>query len=303
MRNGLFEGILMKKVIIITDSTADVPKEILEKREIDVIPLFVNFDDESYKDGVDINLDQMFNLVEEKRALPKTSAASPGDFIRVFSKYKDAGYEIFYTGIGSKLSVAYQNACLARDELEGEIYCVDSNNLSAGIAILLYKACDLRDQGLSAKEIFEEITKTVPKVKSQFVIDTLEYLHKGGRCSGMINFFGTMLNIKPMIAVRDGKLIVASKTIGSMKKAIKNMMKGFYMDLKDNNVDLDYIICCHTYQDKGAKIILNEIKNIKANHILEHIAGCVIGSHCGRGTIGILYTTKTSVITEKEITE
>lgn len=279
----------MNKVLITTDSTADLSPEILESRNIKMVPLYVRFNDESYKDSIDITTLELYKKVEDYGFLPKTQAASPGDFEIFFKKYLDEGYKIVHISIGSKISATHKSALLAIDLLETkDVYVIDSANLSSGIGLLVLKASDLKDQGLSAEEINEEILKLVPKVSSQFAIKTLDYLHKGGRASGLSAFVGSVLRIKPIIQVNDGKLDVYKKSVGKMSKALDVMID----DLVNLNGEIDdnYVFITHSLAPDSFEYIKNRLeKEVKVKHILEGHAGCVISSHCGEGTIGILY--------------
>lgn len=283
----------MKKVKIITDSTCDLSKELVEKYNIAVTPLFVNFGEESYQDGVSIDVEKMYKLVEEKNMLPKTAAQSPGNFVELFKKYLDEGYEIVYMGIGSKFSATLSSANVAKQTLESEdIYLVDSLNLSSGTGLLVLKAATLAQKGLSAKEIKQEIENLVPNVRSQFVIDTLEYLYKGGRLNALSNFFGSMLKIKPIIKVRDGLMAVGKKGRGSMKKGIDLMLAEVFAEKE--NIDPEFMMITHSLAEEQALYIRERIKqeNLEVENLHETQAGCVISSHCGKGTIGVLYILK-----------
>ena len=204
----------MNKVKIITDSTCDLNLDMYEGLDVEVIPFFVNFNEESYLDLIEMDSEKLFKKVEETNIHPKTAAASPGMFYETFKKYIDKGYDVLYLGIGSGLSGAFQIASTAALDLpENRVFLVDSQNLSSGSGLLLMKAVKFRDQGLSAKEIKEEVEKLVPRVRSQFVIDTLDYLHRGGRCSGTARIFGTLLKVHPLIRVVDGEMIVAKNHV------------------------------------------------------------------------------------------
>lgn len=282
----------MNKVAIITDSTCDLSKEIIESRNIKVLPLYVRFGEDTYRDGIDITTDRLYKLVEQKNEIPKTSAVSPGDFIEAFEPLIKDGYDIIYTGIGSSLSGTFQSAHIASLEFpENRIYLVDSKNLSTGIGLLVLKACDLRDQGLSASDIKDRLLEIVPKVRSQFAVKTLDYLHKGGRASGTAKLLGTMLRIKPIIQVRDGKMDVYTKTMGKMSRALDVMLTD-YINLGEQ-IDLDYVMITHSQAGKHVDY-MSEIVNqkLKPNKLFVTEAGCVISSHCGPGTIGILYIVK-----------
>ncbi|MBN2268710.1 MAG: DegV family protein [Acholeplasmataceae bacterium] len=280
------------KVLIMTDSTSDLSKKLLDQRKIVSVPLYVNFTDEIYRDGIDLTTEELYRKVEEKGVLPTTSAVSPGDFIKVFQKYVNLGYDILYMGIGAKLSGTFQSALIAKDEVDPDkIHLIDSMNLSSGIGLLVLKACDFRDQGLNVLEIKEKIEKLVPLVRAQFAISTLDYLHKGGRASGTAKMMGTILGIKPIIKVVDGKLDVYKKPAGKMSRALDIMLDDFFREI--DNLDLDYVFVTHSFANKQAVYMMDKVKEkVKVKHLIEGQAGCVIGTHCGAGTIGILYIVK-----------
>ncbi len=277
------------KVKIITDSTNDLDQETLKKNDIEVLPLYVNFTNESYMDGVDITTPQLYEKVEELKELPKTAAVTIATFEEVFSKYVQEGYDIVFTGISKQMSRTYENAVLAANEVSPEhIFVVDSMNLSTGIGLLLLKACKYRDEGKTAKEIAEQLNLDNKRVLSQFAIERMDYLYKGGRCSGMAKIFGTLLKIKPLIAVRDGRMHVAKKPHGNMKVALDIMIEQLKQDLP--RLDRDVVLITHSIAFESCDYIKEKISQFLGDvPILCTVAGCVISSHCGPGTIGILY--------------
>lgn len=284
-------GDIMVKIIV--DSTQDLTKEILEKNGVEVVPLTVNFSDgESYLDGVTIQTAELYEKVKEKKELPKTAAVTVGTLIDVFKKHIDNGDEIVYTGISAQMSRSYENALLAKEELETDkIYVVDSKNLSTGIGLLILKAIKDRDSGLSAKEIAKNMEKNRELVLSQFAIEQMDYLYKGGRCSSVAKIFGTILKIKPIILVRDGKMHVGAKPLGKITKALDIMINQIVAD-KDR-LDTDHILVTHSIAPSSRDYIMEKLKPLFPNvDIIETVAGSVIASHCGPGTIGILYMVK-----------
>ncbi len=282
----------MNKIIISTDSTADLGINELKEYDIKVIPLYVRFDNDVYKDGVDINTNKLYELVDKYNALPKTQAITPGDFVEFFKQYLDKGKQIIHISIGSKISASYQSAMIAKDLLNtNDIYVIDSENLSSGIALLALKASSFRKKGLSAKMIYEKVVELVPKVRCQFAIRTLDYLHKGGRASGLSAFVGSVLSIKPIIQVNDGRLDVYKKSVGKMSRALDIMINDL-IKLKED-VDLEFIYITHSLADKSFDYMKEKILNeLTPTNLIEGHAGCVISSHCGKGTIGVLYITK-----------
>ena len=277
------------KIKIITDSTNDLGRDLLEQLNIDVIPLTVNFDEESYLDSVEITTKELYEKVEAKGQLPKTAAVPIQKFIDVFEKYINEGYEIVYTGISKSLSRTFENAFFAAQEVNSEkIHLVDSMNLSTGIGLLLMKACKYRDQGMSGAEIKERLESDRENVKSQFAIETMEYLHKGGRCSGVTRFVGSLLKLKPIIQVRDGKMGVGKLPRGKMTIALNALVKQLEEDLP--KLDKDVVIITHSLASEYADYIKEKISEFLGDiPVICTQAGCVISSHCGKGTVGILY--------------
>lgn len=276
-------------VKIITDSTCDLGKELIEKLDLEIISLAVNFGEESYIDSIDITTDTLYEKIKEKKELPKTSAVPILTYADVFKKYIDLGYEIVFTGISKAMSRSYENAIMAAREIAPEkIFIVDSMNLSTGIGLLVLKACKYRDQGDDAKTIAEKLNVDNKRVLSQFAIEKMEHLHKGGRCSSITALAATVLKIKPIIGVRDGKMHVMKKPIGKMKSALDVMIKQILAD-KDK-LDTDHVFITHSHGDEYCEYIYNILsKELPGIDIICTKAGCVISTHCGEGTVGILY--------------
>lgn len=283
----------MPKIKIITDSTCDLSPELLAIHQIEVIPLFVNFGEDSYLDGKNITTSELYEKVEEYKSLPKTAAIPFQTFLDTFQKFLEQGYDIIYTGISKAMSSTCNNARLASEELDPErISVIDSMNLSTGIGLILLRIAKLVDEGKDLVEITSDINIYRTKVRSQFVIPTLDYLYKGGRCSALTNLVGKMFKIKPIIEVRDGKMNVGPKPRGKMLNALNvllNMVKNDLPKLEPVN-----IFVTHSLNPEDADYLVTELKKfLPANiNIYTTCAGCVISSHCGKGTIGILYTIK-----------
>lgn len=274
---------------IITETTSDLSPELKQRFQIETIPLLVVLKDQTLHDGIDIDLHGLFEYVTRTGELPKTAAAPLPTYIEAF---KQPGEKVFI-GLSSKLSASFQNASLAAKNLnDPSIYLVDSLNLSTGIGLLVLMAAELRDAGLSAENIARRVQMGVPKVKSSFVIDSLDYLHKGGRCSSMQNIIGSLLKIRPVIEVKsDGTLGVKEKLHGARKKALTTLIDNFKADLPD--IDLHRVFITHTLCDEDALFVKDEILKIcSPDEICITYAGSVIGSHCGPNTLGILYLLK-----------
>ena len=282
----------MNKVQLIVDSTVDLSQEIYNQFEMDVIPFDVNFGEENFKDGITIDVDKVYEKVKEYGELPHTAAASLGLYEEHFHKALDAGKDVVYVGIGAKLSTAFQNARIAAgDELDKRIFLIDSKNLSSGSGLLALKCARLIKEGKSAKEIQQIVQPLADKTVSQFTVDTLDYLYKGGRCSGAAKILGQLFHIHPYLRVVDGTLIVYKKVRGPMRIALNEQLN----DLKSvlPNIDEDFVMVTHTGMPDGLNTYLvEEVKKLTKATVLETKAGAVIGSHCGFGTIGILYIKK-----------
>jgi DegV family protein with EDD domain len=276
-------------VRIITDSTADLGHEIANQANINVIPLSVIIGGNTYHDGEDIDQFRLFDLIRQTGELPKTAAPSMGEFHEFF----DGQDDIIFIGISSKLSATIQNAALTARELPaGKVRVIDSLNLSSGIGLLALAAADLRDQGLSAAEIEKEIIRRLPDTRMSFMIDTMEYLYKGGRCTALQSIFGTMLKIHPIIEMQpDGSLGVKDKAYGSRKKSMQLLLDNLEKHL--DKLDRRRIFITHTSPDEDAEYLKAEIMRLaEPEEVLITRAGSVISSHCGPGTIGILYMLK-----------
>ena len=274
---------------IITDSTADLSKELIERHHLNIIPLSVILDNKVYRDGEDINTQTLFEIVDKVGSLPKTAAPTVIEFIEAFSKPE----KILYIGISSALSACFQNATLASQEFETDHYIlIDSHNLSTGIGMLAIYANELRQKGYSIDAVQAEIIARIPKVHTSFVIDKFDYLYMGGRCTAMQSIVGSILNIRPVIEVKhDGTLGIKDKIRGSRRKALDSMVIGFKKDL--DHVDLHRIFITHTGCYDDAAYLEAQIRNIcTPDEICLTVAGSVIASHCGPNTIGILYMSK-----------
>jgi DegV family protein with EDD domain len=273
---------------ILTDSCADLSQPLLEAHAIRMIPLHVLVSDKDFYDN-QISLEELYQSVNETSELPKTAAPSVQEFMEFF----DLEGPSIYIGLSSKLSATMQNATLAAQQIKKpDLFLLDSLNLSTGIGLLALKAADLRDAGKSLNDILQEIDTTRSKVKTSFVIDTMEYLHKGGRCTGLQAFVGSLLKIRPIIHVQaDGTLAVLDKVRGSRKKALDVLLSKFEADLP--NMDLTRIFVTHSGCVEDAAYLAKEIKNLRiVADVNITMAGATIASHCGPDTIGILYIIK-----------
>jgi len=282
----------MRKIKLFSDSTSDLSEEILKQYEISIIPLYVNFGTESYKDNVDIASTELIRKVNETGMLPKTSAPTTADFAAEFKKYLDMDMDILHISISSKISASYQNACTAAEQFpEGRIKVIDSLNLSSGIGILVMTAASCIEKGLSLDETARTVQSKISKARTEFIIDTVEYLHKGGRCSGLQMFLSSLLEIHPIIKVDEGTMHMASKVRGNRQTVLRRLVK----DTLDNleNIDRGNIFITHCKSDEDADLIKSQLAELNQfQQIWITNASCVISSHCGPKTIGIIYLEK-----------
>ena len=270
---------------ITTDSCADLSQQLISAHGIRSIPLHVLVNGKDYFDK-DLSLDQLFASVRQTGELPKTAAPSVQEFV----KFLNSEDPILYIGLSSQLSATMQNAKLAAQQLgKSNIHLIDSLNLSTGIGLLALKAADLRDEDQSVENIIRLINQYRSKVNTAFVIDTMDYLHKGGRCTGLQAFVGSILKIHPVIYVRqDGSLGVLDKVRGNRKKALDRLLLNYEKDLPD--IDLNRIFVTHSGCKEDAVYLVEKLKHLNPDAMIYTTeAGATIGSHCGPNTIGIIY--------------
>ena len=287
---------MSKEVLILTDSCCDLPQSYLDINNVKMLSYVINLKDKSYLDRIDINTKDMFKKIDQAKEITKTAAISPAQFKEYFKQYADQ-YDVVYIGLGGGFSSTFNSAYLAAEEFDN-VYTVDSQNLSSGIGLLVNKAVKFRNEGFSAKEIAEKVRELVPLVRVQFVIDTLKYLHMGGRCSGTAKIFGTALRLKPIIRVLDNKMVVAKKPIG-YSKGLQALLG--YLEQDKDNIDEDMMTITHCLADEDAKYLKEKIPTIiDHKNLVETHAGCVISTHCGPRCIGILYILKHQKNNEEE---
>lgn len=276
---------------IISDSTCDLSKELIEKYNITILPLHIHLNEEEYQDGVTITPDEIYTWADANNTTPKTSAASMSEVIDLFQPYLDNGDEIICFSISSSMSANYNVMRLAVDELEVEdkISIIDSANLSTGVGLLVLEAAIMASEGKSMKEIVAKIEELKPRVSASFVVDTLTYLHRGGRCSSVAALAGGVLKLHPKIVVDGGKMDASKKYRGKIESVILSYAKDMEEDLKAAKPDRVFI----THSGCPDSVIASVREYLESlNHfdeILETRAGSVISSHCGPGTLGVLY--------------
>lgn len=288
-------------VKIITDSSCDLTRKILNRYNVSVVPLQITCGDMTYKDGVDITPKMIFQWAEENKSIPKTSAPSLVDVVSVIRPYVENGTEVVCVTISGELSTTRNVFNLIADELnehEGKgkkkVHVVDSMSLSAGQGLLVIKAAILAKQGLSATEIVKELEAQRDNLSVSFIVDNLNFLYHGGRCSGLELNVGKVLHIRPRILVKNGKLSQIRKYRGSMEQTIWAYTKDIENELENVDLDTDRCVLIHSDCDpelvKATRMLLIEMGIFK--EIVETEAGGLIASHCGPGALGIMYMRK-----------
>ena len=281
------------KILLTADSTCDISGELLESTKAQLMPMHIILDEQSFDDGVDITPDEIYAHFGRTGKLPKTAAINTQEYIDKFRPYLEQGYEVVHISLGSSISSSYQN-CVAAAEKLGHVYPVNSCNLSSGSGHLVIEAADLIAQGCSAKEVAEELRALVPKCHASFVIDKLDYLRAGGRCSTLAMLGANLLQLKPSIEVinTDGSMTVGKKYRGKLEKVLVTYVHDQlekYEKIRNHRVFITHAGMAQKYVDV-VKEELDRLHFFQKTYIER--ASCTISSHCGPGTLGILFMTE-----------
>ena len=279
---------MSEKIVIASDSTSDLSPELIAQYGIQILPLGVALGESQYTDGVDIDPDFIYAHYEKTGELPKTSAINIADFEDFFKKHTADGASMVFFTISADMSSTHNNARLAAESFE-RVHVVDSRNLSTGGGLLVIKACEMASEGKTAEEIAETCRVLAPCVDASFIIDSLEFLYKGGRCSALAAFGANMLSLKPCIVVKDGKMGVGKKYRGKFGSVLPKYISDRMGDASD--IIKDHIFVTHAGCDQAViDACVAEVRAI-APQAAVHVtrAGCTISSHCGRNTLGVLF--------------
>lgn len=277
-----------KPVVITADSTVDLSPELIARFDIHVIPLTITLGEDTFLDGHGFTPLDMYKRYREDGTLPMTSAPGVQEFLDFFTPLVEAGYEVVHLDISAELSNTYNAARLAAQELSG-VYPVDSRMLSTGVGLLAIEGAECRDRGMSAWEIARHLESLTGKVSTSFVLDTLEYMRKGGRCSGVAAMAANLLQLKPGLEMKDGKLGVYKKYRGS----ITNVYKQYITErLKDKKVRPGHVFLTESGEIEPEVIaqlekLVYELSGCKEVH--HTMAGCTVSTHCGPKTLGVLF--------------
>ena len=280
-----------RPVCITYDSTCDLTPQLLERFRIRTIPLTIQSGERVFPDDGSYTSADLYDGYRKDGTLPKTSAISPEEFRSFFSAILDEGFDVVHIDISSDLSCTCQNAVMAAQELadKGAIYVVDSRQLSTGGGLLALQGAKLRDDGMAASDIAAELRRLAPLSDTSFVLDTLEYMWKGGRCSGVTALGANMLKLKPSLEIRDGKLVVCKKYRGAMEKVYRQYVTE---RLAGKAVVDDWAFITHSGEVSEKTLqeltsLVRELAPFKEVFVTQ--AGCTVSSHCGPGTLGVLF--------------
>ncbi|MBQ9561928.1 MAG: DegV family protein [Lachnospiraceae bacterium] len=278
----------MKPVIITADSTVDLSQDLIDRYDIRIIPLTIQLGDESFLDGLQFTPADMYARYHKDGLLPKTSAPNTRDFVHFFRPLLEAGYEIVHLDISSELSNSFNAARLAAQDLEG-VYLVDSRMLSTGIGLLAIEGAECRDRGMSAADIAAHLTSLTGKVSTSFVLDTLEFMWKGGRCTGVAALGANLLKIKPALEMHDGRLMIYKKYRGRTEKVYRQYIAE---RLAGKSIRPGHIFLTESGEIDPAVVeeLTAYVKELSGAKEVHHtIAGCTISSHCGPRCLGVLF--------------
>jgi len=278
-------------VKVFADSTCDLPVDLQEKYDVKIVPLYILLGIEEHKDGVDITPAQIFEWSDANKTTPTTSAVSIGDALDALEPVVEAGDEAVVFTLSKSMSNTFNAFNMAVSELEAQdkIYVIDCKNISVASGLLVIEGALMAKAGKSAAEIAERMIELRKKVRASFVVDTLTYLARGGRCSSVSSIAGGVLKLHPRIVVNDGVLSADKKYRGKMSAVIQS----YFDDLKDDLLrarrDRVYLVHANCAPEIVAEV-RRQLENLyKFDEVLETVAGSVISSHCGPGTLGIMY--------------
>lgn len=281
-------------VKIVSDSTCDLSQELLQRYDVSILPLHILLGEEEYEDGQDIFPDEIYQWSDKNKTTPKTSAPALDRVMDLLRPYVAEGREIICFAIAESMSTSANVMRIAAEELEAEklITVIDSANLSTGIGLLVIEAAIMAQNGKNAQDIVKKMEELKPFVRASFVVDTLTYLYRGGRCSGLAAMAGGALKLHPKIVVEDGAMNPAKKYRGKMKKVLMDYVKDMENELKQAKKDRVFI----THSGCDQDIIREIYQHLDSLNIFSEIlvtrAGGVISSHCGPGTLGVLFISK-----------
>lgn len=273
---------------ITSDSTCDLSPALLAQYDITLLPLYVTLGDQTYQDGLDVQPQDLFSYVDNTGTLPTTAAVNVADYQQLFARLAPSHEAVIHINISSEFSSCYQNACIAAAEFDN-VFVVDSRNLSTGHGLVVLEAALAAQRGERAQEIISFLNNLTGRVEASFVLDRLDYMVKGGRCSSATALGANLLKLKPCIEVSDGKMKVVKKYRGAYDKVLLDYVRDRLAHRED--VLYDRIFVTHTPCPAGTvEAVKSEIaKHANFSEVIETTAGCTISCHCGPNTLGILF--------------
>ena len=279
------------KIKILSDSTCDLSKELIQANDITLIPLTVIKNGEQFKDGVTITPDDIFAHVAAGGDLCSTTANNVGEYDEYFSRFEDEYDGIIHINIGSGFSSCYQNACLAAED-HPKVRVIDSMNLATGQGLVVLEACRLAKDATDLDQLAEQLREFTTRVEASFLLDQLKYMVKGGRCSSVAALGANLLNLKPCIEVKNGKMSVVKKYRGNYAKCLASYVKERLAD-RDDLDDRTLFITHTVVSDECYKAVTDAVEQYgRFQNVYDTVAGCTVSCHCGPGTLGVLFVRK-----------
>lgn len=282
-----------QKIILSADSTCDLGDELKARYDVHYYPFHIILERKDYQDNVDITVKEIFEAYYARKALPQTAAINMEEYLEYFKPWVDEGYDVIHLNLGGAISSSHKNCVLAAKELGGHVYPIDSCSLSTGIALQVIEAGERIRAGMPARQIAEEVSALRRKTHASFILDTLDFMRAGGRCSAVAAVGANLLSLKPCIEVNnaDGSMHVGKKYRGSLEKVLCQYVKdklSQYPDIKRDHIFITYSSIAPEYEELVRKTIREtmDFQEIHTTH-----ASCTIASHCGPNTLGILFET------------
>lgn len=281
------------KIKLIADSTCDLPEDLLRRHDILVVPLTIAAGDKALKDGVEITPQEIFAYVESGKGICRTSAVNVAEYTEVYQQERPGCDAIIHFTISADMSSCYQNALVAAQDFDN-IFLVDTRNLSMAIGHLVLDAAEMAHKGMAAEEIYHNITQRISLLDASFLIDTLEYLHKGGRCTTIQALASSVLKIKPSIIVKDGQMTVSKKYRGKLENVLRSYISDKLGDKE--NIDTRRLLIADTLKDENRRL-LDMVKSLALDilpfdEVYTAKAGGTISCHCGPNTVGLFFYRK-----------
>lgn len=283
------------RILLSADTPCDIGPELTARYNVSLFPLHIVIGESSYTDNLDIHPQDLYELWYNEHILPHTAAINPAEYIRYFQPFIDDGCDILHISLGSGLSSSYHNSKIAAESFPGRVYVIDSCSLSTGFGHLVCEAGERIAKGMPISQVYEETLQLVPRTRASFVLDTLEFLHAGGRCSGLAQISADVLGLKPTILVRNdlqGSMVVGKKYIGKLDKSLLKYVDDQLKNRDDIVLDRVFITSSTIDPDVEKAIVARVLALQPFKEVYTTRASCTIGAHCGPNTLGVLFMVK-----------